>query len=473
MKTILINPPSRERYGKQKRVSGIVPPLGLAYLASSLIKAGFDVEIIDSYAFDYSVIDIENILKKKDFEIIGITATTLSLDIAIEILRISKIINPNCVTIIGGPHTTALPTETLKSYSFIDFIIRGEAEETIVELLDKIEKRESYYDIKGISYKEGDKIRNNPDRELIQDLDSLPFPAYDLLPMDKYFPSPHHGFSFYKKVNNYPFFSIFTSRGCPYRCTFCASAVTWRRKVRVRSTDNVMEEIDLLVDKYKIKNLDIYDDTFLLKKDRTIQILNELIKRNYDLDFSCLSRVDSIDDEIVSKLSKANCYSLRFGIESGSPKILELMKKDINLNQALDAFKLIKKYNIVRNACFIFGHPGETLDTANETIKFVKKLDPDVAFFYILVPFHGTEVMEIVKTKNLLVNTKSENWTFVAKETNIRTESLSSEDLIKLRKKAYRAFYLRPKYISDKLIKIKSLDTLKFYIDGVRSIFSN
>lgn len=472
MKTILINPPSRERYGKQKKVSGIVPPLGLAYLASSLIKEGFDVEIIDGYAWNYSVSDIENILRKKDFKIIGITATTLSFDIATKILKLSKEINSNCITIMGGPHTTALATETLKNYPFIDIIIRGEGEGTIVDLLNKIEKRKGYSDIKGISYRRERQIKNNSDRELIKDLDSLPFPAFDLLPMDKYLPSPHHGFSFYKKINNHPFFPIFTSRGCPYQCTFCASAVTWRRTVRFRSPENVMEEIDLLVDKYKIKNLDIYDDTFLLKKDRTLQILDEIIKRNYDLDFSCLSRVDDINNEVLSKLSKANCYTLRFGVESGSPKILKLMKKNINLNQALDAFKLTKKYNIIRNACFIFGHPGETKETASETIRFAKKLNPDVAFFYIMVPFPGTEVMEIVKEKNLFVNSKAENWTFVSNETNIRTESLSSEDLIKIKKKAYRAFYLRPKYISSKLIKINSFDTLKFYMNGMFSIFN-
>ncbi len=463
MDVLLVNPSMIEGYQKIKNLSGVTPPIGLAYIASTLEKNGIGVKIIDVNALRLGEDELRNILESADFDIIGTSAFISTQNAALSVLRLAKEVK-SCKTVIGGPHPTALPGEMLKR-GFVDFVVRGEGEETFLELVDSIRNDRPLGNVMGVSYRKNGKVHSNPDRPLIKNLDEMPFPAYHLLPMDKYRLSTHHAIGHGRRINLRPFFIMFTSRGCPYRCTFCASHLTWKRRVRFRSPENVIEEIDFLVKNYNIRNIDFYDDTFTLDKRRTHRILDMIIERGYGIDFSCLSRVDAIDDAILSKMRRSGFFNIRYGIESGSPRMLRMMRKDIDLEKARRAIRLTQKNGMSANVFFIFGHPGETRETAMQTVDFALDAGPDFALFYNALPLPGTEMAEMVKNCRVEESSK----TFTSKQAAFDTRELTREDIIRIRKMAYRRFYLRPLFIAGKLLKIRSLTELKVYAKALAS----
>ncbi|MFC1690541.1 B12-binding domain-containing radical SAM protein [Nanoarchaeota archaeon] len=469
MKILLINPPYSDVYTRVSYAEGVVPPLGLAYLAAYAREKGFEVKILDANALQIPLNKIKNHIPK-DIDVVGTTSFTPSLNKSCKILSICKEINPNIITIIGGAHISALPKETLKYYSSIDFGIIGEGEITLVELLKTIQKKESLSTVKGICYRDGKEIKLNQRRELIEDLDILPFPAYDLLPVEKYCVPLHH-VGFGQRVPTKPFAAIFTSRGCPYNCTYCASKVIWERKVRFRNPKNVLAEIDHLVKNFNIKVIDIADDIFTINNKVFNAILDGLIERDYDLHFNCLSRVNTIDMEKLKKLKKAKCYLIRYGVESGSQKVLNLMKKNITKEEVIKAFKMTHKVGIPASASFIIGHPGETNATVKETIDLAKKIDPVLAHFFVAIPLVGTELHDIARIKGLIVNNMGwEQWVQMPDEPILRTEKLSVKRLKKLRDKAYKEFYFRPSFIIKSILRIRRLEQIKLYIRGFLAV---
>jgi len=463
MNVLLINTNMAEGYKKLKNLSGFAPPVGLAYIASFLEKNNIKVKIIDANALSLTDKELKKILHSIDFDIIGTTAFTSTIKRAFNVLKMAKELKA-CTTVIGGAHATALPIETLDNI-FLDIVVKGEGEVTFLEIVKTLRANRSLKGVKGIYYKNNGKIISTPERPLIENLDELPFPAYHLLPMKKYKISNHHAVGHGRKINLHPFFIIFTSRGCPFNCTFCASHLTWKRRVRYRSPENVIKEIDFLVKNYNVKNIDFYDDTFTLDKKRMNRILDLIIQRNYDINFACLSRVDSIDDEILSKLNRAGFYNIRYGIESGSPEILKRMRKGIDLEKARKAIRLTQKHKMSANAFFIFGHPGETKETAMQTINFALKSNPDFALFFNAIPLPGTDMAKMVE--NQLINKNS--ITITSQKAAFDTDELTKKEIIAIRGKAYRKFYLRPSFILKKLLKIRSLTELKIYMTAAAS----
>lgn len=447
-KIILVNPPTRENaYRELKRFAFTAPPMGLAYIAAFLEEKGIPVEIIDS---DASSLDLQGTVDRileKSPEYIGITAMTATMGITKKLIKQIRRVLPEVVIIIGGVHATALPKRTMQEIPEINVVVMGEGEHTAYELisaLDGDEGSDALAKVQGICFRRGDQIVENKTRPVNTDLDSLPFPARHLLPMDIY-----EGPGWFRWSHGYskPFVPIFTARGCPYNCIFCASHIMAGRSVRYRSVENVMAEIDHLKEKYDIKILSIEDDTFTLRKERAISICKELIKRDYKLHIMCETRVDQINEQLLHYLKMAGVEWLFFGVESGNQEILHKTRKGIALDQARTAIRLTKKAGIGTHAGFILGHLGETRETAMQTIKFLMELMPDHAGIATLIPFPGSKIWDYCQENNIPLPRDWNDYGMVNSIPISINPGLDSKEILKLRDKAIWTYYSNPKRI--------------------------
>ncbi|MFH0769065.1 MAG: radical SAM protein [Chloroflexota bacterium] len=435
-KITLINPPQFTKYSQ--------PPMGLAQLAAVLEKAGYPVSIIDANALALAPRDVASQAVNSD--VIGLTAMTPTINAALAIAGEIKNINPNVSIIFGGSHATLLPEETLNSAPQIDVLVRGEGETVIIELLHVLEDKRAWGNIGGISYRENGRVINNPVSSGNVDLDSLPFLAYHLLPLSKYKPHPPHG-------RELPFAAIITSRGCPYRCGYCSKPV-FGQKFRAQNPERVVAEIAYLKEKFGVRELAIYDDVFTLNRDRVYAIAELILKRGLKICWTCETRVDLVDKELLSLMKKAGCYSVAYGVESACQEILNILNKGIALERVEEAVRITREAGLQTIGYFMLGSPGETPETINDTVSLAKKLKLDFAQFAITIPFPGTELYQLY-LKN---NNKPPEWeSFVYEGAGERmapafeSETLKRADLQLAVKKAYKEFYLRPSYLCQRL----------------------
>lgn len=452
---VLVSPPCTKDWGEAEAV---IPPLGISYIAAYVREKGYSVDIIDCTPLKLSWNEIFHRLKKLDPKVVGISATTPLMNNAFKVAKAVKKANPDTKVVCGGPHATALPEFTLNQCKEIDIISIGEGEQTMLELLSHfISNKPSLKDVLGIAYRKGGKIVRNAPRPLLQDLDELPFPARDLLPMKKYRPS----FKWYHRM---PFTTMITARGCPFNCIFCESRLTWGRNVRFRSPENIIKEIKQLIDDFGIKELNMYDDTFTVDKKRVSTLCSMMRKEKLDITWGCLSRVDTLDEPTIIAMKKAGCHMMSFGIESGSPKMLKIMRKGTNLEQALKTLKLVRKHRIDSAASFVLGIPGETPETFRQTIRFVKKLNPTYAQFFRIVPFPGTDVWHLAKREGLLEQGFTwEMFIETSKAPLIKLDAFPKEELNNLTKIAFRKFYLRPSKILEYAMKMTNPNKIVGY----------
>ena len=266
---------------------------------------------------------------------------------------------------------------------------------------------------------------------------------------------------------------IFTSRGCAFKCVHCISFVLWQQKLRYRSVENVIAEMEECINKYGIREFNILDDTFTLKKDRLIKICQNIIDKRLKIYWVCFSRVNTIDEEMAEIMYRAGCRKISFGLESGSQKVLDLMQKNATVEMGRRAVKIIRKYKIQAHGSFMFGNIGETKETIRETIKFAKSLPLDNATFFITAPLPGTHLYQIAMKKGTA--TEDTKWEEFAPLTNARPilvqDNVTEEELIYYQKKAFREFYLRPKYIIHKLRQMHSREAIKTAWDGLRILY--
>ncbi|MBA7490811.1 tRNA-2-methylthio-N(6)-dimethylallyladenosine synthase [subsurface metagenome] len=322
--------------------------------------------------------------------VVGISAKTQNFRSACLIAKLVKEIDNQIIVIVGGPHPSMVGVEVLNCPD-IDICVRGEGENTIVELLDAIANQKPFDNIQGIIYKKGDRVVENPPREFIKDLGSLSFPhqyASELL----------------KDYDKYPitaFRSIFAIRGCPYNCFFCGSRKIWSRRVRCRSVENVIEEIKALQEK-GLKAVHFDDDTFGVNKQYIQDLCNAIIKRCPGLKWSCELHVNLVDEPTIRLMKKSGCYSIQIGIESGNNEILKKIRKNFTIEKAISACKIIKKHKIKLGAFFMFGFPWETEDTLNDTILAMKRIPCDGVTYSIFTPYPGTEAFEFCKENRLI-----------------------------------------------------------------------
>jgi len=394
----LIIPPGGY-YAERWKKGSLMPSLGICYIASALDKAGHKVEIIDAYVENISMKDLVSRLKKSKPDMIGTSFTTENRFQAFELIRKVKKEIPRIVTCAGGPHVSLATEDTLSHIPELDFIVRGEGEETITELAEAIVHKKDLKNIKGISYNKNGKVHHNPDRPLIPELDKVPFPAWHLVPWEKYnFKLDVPGRGEIRSAN------IITSRGCPFNCNFCASTKVWGRTCRMRSVDNIIKEIEILREKYKIEALWIFDDTFTVNKKRVQEFCNRMIEKKWNISWFCEVRVDTVDKDLLTLMKKSGCYSIGFGVESGSQRILdEVIGKRISLKQVHDTAKICREVGIVSNPFFIFSHPEETKEDIEKTMDMIKNWpQPSNISLSLLHVYPGTKLEEIAKQKGII-----------------------------------------------------------------------
>lgn len=458
-KVLLINPSQKNmittclpRYVEEE--AGFYPPLGLALIAGYLEKhTNFKIEIIDALSQNLSMQELQTQIQQIAPDIVGITTTTFTLIDVLNIADIIKKVNKNIHITLGGPHLGIYPQETL-THNSIDSIIIGEGEISFCELVKYLADGKSLDGVKDVYFKKDEKIITNPSRDNIQDLDSLSFPARHLLPLNKYYSI--HG-------QREQMTTMFISRGCPYNCLFCYHA--FGRKFRFRSPKNVVDEIQEIIN-LGIREIFFFDDLFTANKDVVMGICDEIIKRRLKIIWEIRARINTVDKEMLEKLKSAGCRRISYGVESGTDRILNVLRKGITTEQVIQVFKLTKSYGFITYADFMIGSPGETKDEILETIRFAQKIKPDFVQFSITTPYPQTDLYQAGLDKQVF---KEDYWLKFVKNPSkdfipqIWNENLSYEELVDLLNYAYKNFYLRPEFIIKRFLNIRSIKDLSRY----------
>jgi anaerobic magnesium-protoporphyrin IX monomethyl ester cyclase len=454
MKILLAIPPYTHTKGEHQF---IVFPLGIAYIASVLEKAGHEVSVIDSL--------VEDPLPKKDEDgnlLVGLTWKKLMdkiKSINPDILGVScgftsqfknteklcKLVrefNPKIKIFGGGAHASAL-TDKIIETGLIDYAIFGEGEETVVELVNAIEKNLPLEKIKGIGFLKNSKAVKNEKRPFIQHLDTLPFPARHLFPMEKYFRyGKNKAHNFITKHSRYT--TIVASRGCPYTCSFCSIHTVWERSWRPRSPENILDEIELLVRNYNVKEIQFEDDNLTLIKERAMKLFQGILDRKLNINWTTPNGilVNSLDEDLIKVMKRSGCYRVNLGIESGNQQIVDkIVKKPLSLNHCRKIIKVFNKYKIPVTGFFVIGMPGETIRNIKETIEFIKQNDFDDILVSIASPYPGTELWDIAMEKGYMDHDpNSASFEIKPKYSTISTEDFTAKQVEELRNRAYIAF---------------------------------
>jgi radical SAM superfamily enzyme YgiQ (UPF0313 family) len=405
----------------------------LGYLAAVLEKNGYEVDIIDCQALNLSFSEVKKEISERQPDVVGLTSTTLTYKSAVHIVKIAKEVNPNCLTLIGGVHVTFWDHEALDECPQLDIVVRKEGENTLLDLVQKLDAGKSFEDVLGITYRKDGKPVKNPDRPYIKDLDSLPFPAHHLWPLDSL-----------KKYGNI-IFPLMTSRGCTYWCEFCSAVRMFGRRFRMRSPKNVVDELEHLHNTFGADNFTFYDDAFTVDQSRVEEICKEIHNRKLRVTWDCGTRVDMVTKDLLQKMREAGCIAIWLGVEAGSQQVIDAMGKGFTPRTTKNAFKLAKEVGMMTIASVVFGFPGETRETAWETIRLVEEINPDDIGYYIATPYPGTPMADYVKKRDWLRVTDFNKYDTATPIFEIPT--LSMQELKEIREKALQRFYLRPTYI--------------------------
>jgi len=434
VKVALVNPPLLPGMFKHHPLV----PLGLAYLASVLENAGYEVKVFDCPPLGLSHEELTKLLVKFSPDFVGITCMTMMYPSAIKVAKMIKEQLPEVVIGVGGPHVTFYDKETLEECPSIDLVVRGEGEQTILEVVASLKEGGKLSNISGITLRKNGEIVKTPDRPHIQNLDALPYPAYHLFPMDKY------------RIYGRKIMPIITSRGCPFQCSFCVTSRMVGRKFRARSPQNVVDELEWLVKEHGADAVCFYDDTLTLDRKRMIEICRMIKERKIDVVWDCQTRVDQISLEILGEMVKAGCRLVSFGVESGSDKVLGRIGKGTTVEQNKRAIMLAKKVGLLVAVSVIIGYPGETPETVNETLRFLWETRPDDAYICFATPYPGTELRRMIEELGWEI---SNDWSkYDTLNPVFKNPEIPGEYMIRLREDFYNKFY-SPSYIIRHFLK--------------------
>jgi len=430
-------------------IPSIVPPLGLAYIAAVLEKEGFPVEIMDATALGerhergervhlgLTWDEIARELKKRKPDLVGVSCSFSSQSQnAHKVAKIAKKADPGTKVVFGGAHASALPQEVLKDTN-VDIVVRGEGELTFLEIAKALEKGDATARIEGTAVRAGKKISINKPRAFIQNLDSLPFPARHLLPMEKYLNAMSHGPDLLRN----PHTSMITSRGCPGNCVFCSIHTIWGRGWRPRSAKSVLSEIEHLVDKYGIKEIHFEDDNLTLDRKRTQEICKGIADRGIDISWTTPNGVAlwTLDNKTLDLMKRSGCYKLCFGIESGDPETLRFIRKPVKLERAQQVINWAKQAGIWTHGFFVIGFPFETKESIANTVAFAKKSGLDFASFFLATPYPGTELYSVME-KSGLIPKGVEYGNLRTMNSSTKTKYFNSAELDRMQRQAYSEF---------------------------------
>ncbi len=453
LKALLINPPTG-KYMRDDRCQAPVEsmtaqparaPMDLAYMAGALELSGLICRIVDYPMENLKWIDFEKYLNEFNPDYLIISTTTPTLEYDMHSCVLAKKHNKNTVTIAKGAHIVEYSETVLKDHPDLDIAVWGEYEFAVQEIVSS-----DWSKVKGISYRLNGKIYRNKERPRLEDLDKLPMPARHLL-NNKLYKAPDTG---------RPIAYILTGRGCPYHCIYCAVSVASGYKLFKRSVESVIKEIEECYYKFNIKDFFFRSDTFTLDEKWVVNFCRQIADKQLNIRWGTNSRVDTINEERLKWMKKAGCYVIGFGIESGNQEMLDKMKKKITLDQARKAVKMCKKYRVQTYLLFMFGLPWETGETAEDTIRFSRELNGDFADFNIAYPLPGTEFYKIAQKEKLFEGSLTG---YDYGNPVVKTNSLTTDELIKIRNRAIREFYFRPSYIIKTVFRIKSPAVLFSY----------
>lgn len=466
-KILLVNPPFflEERYGKHlKKFGALSEPLGLAYLAANLELHNYSAKILDCTALDINPKKIPQELKKDHYDLIGLTMLTPMYSRVKETVQIIKRICPQAKIIVGGAHPTALPKETLKEIKAIDYVCIGEGEHTIVELVQTLEKKDNVDQVAGLAFRKNGRIVLTSARELEKNLDNFPPPARHLLPIKSYKLTASRT----QKSSFCP--TLIIARGCPFNCSYCSHP--FGRTFRHHSVKRVIQEIESLIEQYNASELNLEADNLTIDRDFLSSLCQEIIKRkiNQKIQWTCESRMDLINEDLLRKMHQAGCWQISYGVESGVQRLLDLINKEEKLEDMEKAFALTKKVGITIRGFFMLGLPTETYQESLQTIEFAKKLNPLWAQFTITTPFPGTPMFEMLKEKGEIRTFDWEHYNtwagWTESEIAFLPKGRTLKELKTLQKRALASFYLRPKVFFRFIKNINSWSAFKKYLRG-------
>ncbi len=464
MNVLLIQPPaylSKSRELGQKQLS---TNIGLAYIASYIREKGTEVSIHDATIrkFDPSV--FREIIRERRPGIVGISAFTTQIADASYLAGLIKSIDSRITTVIGGAHASAIPEQTLEEFGAFDYAVFGEGEETFYRLILYLSGK-GVFDDKGLCYRADGHIRKGSNRPLIENIDSIPMPAFDLFTLAHYKPQYSH--------NRGLSLPILTSRGCPYGCTFCSGPLG--RRIRFHSVERIIGELKADIAVYHPQQILVADDTFTVNKAKVIDLCDRIVREGIhrEVEFICETRVDLVDREIFESMKRAGFRSVSFGIESGDAYILDKALKKITPAQARSAVAAAKQAGLEADGNFILGLPYDNKESIMKTIGFACSLPLDYASFFLLVPYPGTEAARMAENDEGGLVLLSKDWTRYGKQTGgVLTLSGMSYDRLKAYQLyAYLRFYLHPRRFFNILKRVTPLTIVLFALQMVKTFF--
>jgi radical SAM superfamily enzyme YgiQ (UPF0313 family) len=470
-KALVTNPPwpgdgygarASVRWPHKRKDKKLEYPIFLSYAVALTREAGVETGFLDGVCDELGIEAYASEVDRIAPDFIAMECSTPSIDHDLASVRRIKELRPRAFVALMGSHATYFHRQLLQEHPYVDAIIRGEFELTIRDTALALQNGKPLSEVAGLTFREGSEIRATPDRPFDIDLDAWPYPARDIVPMEKYQTAQYQG-----RKGTF----MLSSRGCPYRCTFCLWPGTMvGRDFRARKPESVVGEMEHLVRDHGVDDIYFDDDTMTIDRERMLEICRLIQERELKVHWISMGRVDTVDEEMLREMRQAGCDNVYLGVESGSPEMLKRLKKGIQLNQVEQAFRAARKAGIKTQAFFMLGGPGETKDTLKETIEFAIRLDPDNAQFAAAVPYPGTEMYEESVRKGYL---KARTWEdYAARDIVLETETLSRLDLEKARLEAYRRFYLRPRFILRTLGRLTSVRELRRVSRGAMSIFS-
>ncbi len=475
-KVLLINPPWLRLFGQVLDSC----PIGLSYLAAMLEKQGFDVSIYNA-DYNYEKIglifgsirnmtgayqeylrilqdlddplwqEVKGVILSQAPSMVGISCVTGNYGSAISVAKLVKKIDTNIPVVMGGFHPTIVTEEVLGNRD-IDVVVRGEGEHTLTHLATTMRSQESLDNIPGISYKVNGKIVHNPDRPQVVNIDDLPFPVKHLLLEKETYPSRAFG-------------RLFTARGCPYHCIYCAAHALWTRKVRFRSPENVVQEIEQVKKNFGTHHFYFDDDTFTLNERRVVKICDLIIEKGLRISWGCETRVDRVSPDLARKMREAGCEYANIGVESGDEETLKKMRKGVTIDQVRNTRKILKDAGVAFNAYFMIGFPWETAVEIKRTVALMKELNPERAFYSIVTPYPKTELHEICSSEGIIPQNLDWSTFFHQSPSMYLTKHLTRQEITQLIEYTEGIFDKHNKQQIIKLILRHPLRTFKLILE--------
>ena len=445
VKCVLVDPPDQisdmaksQGGSKATEMHEVYPPLGLAYIAGTLMENGIDVSLIEARTRGLSHDEVIHEIEKEGPQFVGITTITARIDSALYLAKKVKEIGPDIRVILGGPHIHFEHEDVINNES-VDFCVRGEGEITCLDLIECLLKGGDLGAVKGVTFKRDNSIFVNPDRPFVKDLDAFAFPARNLLHNPAYRGLWTEGQSFSP---------VLSTRGCPYRCAFCAAPRIWGRKHRRRSVENVLDELEQIYEEFGVRYIRFLDDLLIVNKKWTIDLCRGMTERGLDdLKWACDGRVGLVSEELLEEMKKANCIVIFYGIEFGNQRILDLCQKGFTIDQVRESIELTSMTGISSYGYFMMGYPTETIETVEDTINHAKDLGLnhglDSAGFSIVTPFPGTPLYDYCEMNEMLQTSDWSQYSYQMGRGVIRLKNITFEELSNLYERAIDEFQFK------------------------------